>query len=113
MILEFEELKTALDATGIPFAENGWDPKPDGDYGVYAIDFEGESLIGDDRKTDRCYEGSVDIYFYRLADKERYVEAIEDALTEICESGWQMNNDTHESGSGLFHIEWTFTVFGG
>lgn len=99
-------------ASGIPFAEYGWDKRPDGDYGVVAIDFEGESFIGDDLKVDRTFEGSVDLFFFRLADQETYRETVELILSEYCESGWQMSSFQHESGTGLFHIEWTFSVYG-
>ena len=37
---EYEALVAALKLTDIPFAEYGWDRKPDGAYGVVTLDME-------------------------------------------------------------------------
>ena len=109
---EYTALVAALYATEIPFAEYGWDRRPETDYGVVALEFEADHLDGDGQKTARAFEGSVDLFFHRLADRERLTGTIEDALTECCGASWRMNSNQHEYTTGLFHIEWVFQVEG-
>lgn len=112
MIVDFENLVNALKETGIPFCEYEWGQRPEGDYGVVSIDFEGESFYGDDRKVDRSWEGSVDLFFYGLDKRREYVRTIEGVLNEFCECGWTLNSNQFERSTNLFHIEWTFSLCG-
>ena len=41
---EYEALVSALQATGIPFAEYGWKTRPEGAYGVVSLDYEAGNL---------------------------------------------------------------------
>ena len=53
-----KEATTAWGAEALPVAEDGWDTRPDADsYGEIAIEFEAESLDGDNEKQQRSFEG--------------------------------------------------------
>ena len=107
---EYAALVSALKATGIPFAEYGWKPRPEGAYGVVSLDFEAGRLNGDGAKCDRSWEASVDLFFEMLSDRDAMVPEIETVLTEICGNGWEQNSFQPETETGLFHIEWVCWV---
>lgn len=109
---EYEDLKTALGETGIPFAEYGWKTAPAGEYGVISLEFEADSLNGDDGKRLRAWEGSIDVYFRSVSRKGAVIEAVENVLKNVCDASWLMNSLQHESSTGLFHAEWVFQVEG-
>ena len=109
---EYTDLVDELKATGIPFEEYGWKTAPAGSYGVVRLDFEAGSLDGDDGKQYRSFQGSVDLYFRMLADRETLLPLIEDALTEVCGTCWSLNQMQHEHSTGYFHAEWVFEVEG-
>lgn len=107
-----EPATTAEEPEHLPFAENGWNTRPDTDsYGIVQLDFEADTLYGDDQKLVSSWEGSVDLYS-RKKDGDGWLELICRTLTEYCESAWSMNYFTHERESGLFHWEWVFEVEG-
>lgn len=107
---EYEALVAALKLTDIPFAEYGWQKRPEGAYGVVSLEFEAGSLNGDGGKQDRSWEGSVDLFYPKLTDRTDLIEAVEEVLTEICGDSWELNNTQHEHETGLFHVEWVFRV---
>ena len=107
---EYEALVAALKLTNIPFVEYGWKARPDGTYGVVSLDFESGQLNGNGQKCDRSWAASVDVFYRMLADRDDIIGTVEEILTEICGSGWEMNSSTHENATGLFHIEWTCWV---
>ena len=107
---EYEALVAALKLTDIPFAEYGWQKRPEGAYGVISLEFEAGSLNGDGGKQDRSWEGSVDLFYPKLTDRTDLIEAVEEVLTEICENSWSLNSTQHENETGLFHAEWVFRV---
>ena len=91
-------------------AEDGWDTRPDAvSYGEIQLEFEAESLDGNDRKKGRAYEGSMDLYS-RRRDGEGWPALIEQTLTEYCDNCWRLNYHTHETGTNLFHWEWVFQI---
>ena len=95
---------------GLPVAKDGWNTRPDKDsYGEIQLDFEAESLNGDNRKKDRAYEGSMDLYS-RKRNGEGWPALIEQKLTEYCDNCWRLNYHTHETGTNLFHWEWVFQI---
>lgn len=85
-----QELFDALVRTGIPFALEAWNEKPDGDvYGVMSIDTPG-GLSADDGVVERIHRGTVYLITFRacyeIADAiERVMGAHTDAfeLTEM------------------------------
>ena len=96
----------------LPMAEDGWDTRPDVvSYGEVRLDFEADSLTGDDLKQSIAYEGSVDLYSM-VRNGAGWVELITATLTEHCESCWSLNHHTYERDTGLFHWEWAFQVEG-
>ena len=47
----------------LPMAEDEWDTRPDTvSYGTLRLDFEADTLTGDDLKQSTAYEGSLDLY---------------------------------------------------
>ena len=109
---EYEDLVTALEETGIPFAEYGWKTAPEGNYGVISLEFEADSLEGSDGKRIRSFEGSVDLYFRQIACRADLMAKVENALESVCAASWRMNSFQHESNTGYFHAEWVFQVEG-
>ena len=105
---EYEALVAALKLTDIPFAEYGWKTRPEGAYGVVQLDFEAGNLNGDGEKLDRSWEGSVDLFYPKLTDRGDLIDAIEETLAEILGDSWGLNSTQYETGTGLFHVEWTF-----
>ena len=105
---EYEALVAALKLTDIPFAEYGWKTRPEGAYGVVQLDFEAGNLNGDGEKLDRAWEGSVDLFYPKLTDRGDLIDAIEETLAEILGDSWGLNSTQYETGTGLFHVEWTF-----
>lgn len=107
---EYTALVTALKGTGIPFAEYGWETAPRGSYGVVSLEFEPDALTGDDRKKERAYEGSIDIFCRRLDERSGLITLVENVLEENVGASWRLNSMQHESGTGYFHFEWVFQV---
>ena len=104
----------ALEKDGhtLPVAEDEWNTRPDVDnYGMIALEFEADHMEGDNLKQARAYEGSIDLY---SRDKygDGWVQMIEQALTEHCESSWYMNRPGFENNTRLYHFEWVFQIEG-
>lgn len=103
----YDELVRQLKAIeGVQFAEYEWKTRPDGNYGTVQLDFEAEDDDGDDRKQDRAWEGSVDLY--TRGERPLIVAAVENALEDVCESAWSLNSIQHERG--LIHREFVFQI---
>lgn len=109
---EYDDLVTALGETGIPFAEYGWKTAPEGPYGVVSLEFEADSLDGNDGKQLRAFEGSVDLFFRKITDRAELIEKVENVLKNTVEASWRLNSFQHESATGYFHAEWVFQVEG-
>lgn len=107
---EYESLVAALKLTSIPFAEYGWKTRPEGTYGVISLDMEKNQLNGDNVKLDRTWEGSVDVFFYKLSERDEIIDIVEELLEDICGTAWEVNSSRYETNTGLFHIEWIFEV---
>ena len=105
---EYEALVAALKLTDIPFAEYGWNKRPEGAYGVVQLDFEAGSLNGDGGKLDRAYEGSVDLFYPKLTDRGDLIEEVEETLAEVLGDSWHLYSTQYEDNTGLFHVEWVF-----
>ena len=107
---EYEALVAALKLTSVPFAEYAWRTRPAGAYGVVQLDFEAGRLDGDGAKSDRSWEGSVDLFYPKLSDRSDLIDEIEETLTAILGNSWSLNSTQYETGTGLFHVEWVFEV---
>ena len=105
---EYEAMVAALKLTDIPFAEYAWQTRPEGAYGVVSLDFEAGQLDGSGAKNDRIWEGSIDLFFPKLSDRDDLIEEIEETLTEVVGNSWELNSTQYEHETGLFHIEWVF-----
>lgn len=96
----------------LPMAEGGWDTRPNSvSYGVVNLDFEAPSFDADNAKTDRAFEGSVDL-FSLARSGAGWVDLITATLTTNCGASWSLNSHTYETETSLFHWEWTFQVMG-
>ena len=105
---EYVALVAALKLTSIPFNEYGWKSRPEGAYGVVQLDFESGSMNGDGGKIDRAYEGSVDLFYPKLTDRDDLIEEVEETLAEVLGDAWELNSTQFEQDTGLFHVEWAF-----
>lgn len=112
-LTQVEDLQAENPTTVIlPMAEGGWNTRPDVvSYGVVNLDFEVPSLDADGVKTDRGYEGSVDL-FSLARSGAGWVDLITGTLTQYCGASWSLNSHTYETETSLFHWEWTFQVMG-
>ncbi len=105
---EYETMINALKATGLPFAEDGWDEKPAPPYGVYAIDGGAGALWAGDHRQEHASQGTVDLY--TPTGKGRIKKSvIENALDEAGVS-YYYNSEQYERDTRLMHYEWVFTV---
>ena len=107
---EYEALVAALKLSTVPVQEYGWKTRPEGAYRVIQLDFEAGNIIGDGEKEDRSWEGSIDLFYPKLTDRNDLIEETEEILTEILGSSWGLNSTQYENETGLFHVEWTFEV---
>lgn len=105
----YDELVRELKAIeGVEFTEYEWKTRPNGNHGTVQLDFEAEDDDGDDRKQDRAWEGSVDLY---TKGKEMMIAAaVESVLESICESAWYLNSEQYERETGLVHREFVFQI---
>lgn len=104
----YNNLITLLQALGIPYAEGAWNRAPQtGDYLVYALDGQGDSLWGDDAQQQQAILGSVDL-FCRSVDRTNF-EAVQNALKASGVS-WHLNSISREPQNRLIHYEWAFEL---
>ena len=106
----YDAMAAALKATGIPFAEDGWDTHPPAPWGVYAIDGEGETLHGDDRHELPVSTGTVDLFV--LGSGRALRRQVEAALA-LSGVWWSRNSRQYEDSTHLTHYEWVFEVIDG
>ena len=96
----------------LPMAEDEWYTRPETvSYGTVRLDFEADTLEGDDVKQTTAYEGSVDRYSL-VRNGAGWVERIMETLTVYCGTAWYLNLHTYERDTGLYHWEWAFQVEG-
>lgn len=94
----------------LPMAEDEWNTRPDTvSYGLVSLDFEADSLAGDDAKRDIAYEGSVDLYSLAKSGAG-WVTLIKEALTRHCGACWSLNSRAYERETEMRHWEWVFQV---
>ena len=105
---EYEALVAALKLTSTPVAEYGWKTRPEGAYYVVQLDFEAGEMNADGEKQDRSWEGSLDLFYPKLTDRDDLIDATEEILAEIFGASWYLNSTQYETGTGLFHVEWVF-----
>ena len=96
----------------LPMAEDEWDTRPDTvSYGTIRLDFEADTLTGNDLKCSTAYEGSLDLYSLERSGAG-WIPLIKGLLTEHCGAHWSLHHHTYERETGLFHWEWVFQVEG-
>lgn len=128
-----DELISALEATGYPFAHFGWSRAPEDDYGVYAEDGANDLIAGDSH-VEKAVEGTVDFFtreidadviyagggevyetvtgtLYGWFDRLPAKTAIEYALNEA-RCAWYLNSVQFEPDTGYVHLEWVFQTAG-
>ena len=105
----FDQLVALLKAIqGVQFTEYEWKTRPSGNFGTVQLDFEAEVDNGDDKKQDRAWEGSVDLFTH--GKEMMIVSAVETALETVCEGSWYLNSEQYEKETGLIHREFVFQV---
>ena len=97
-----EQLKTALDSTGLPFAFAAWSKAPTGDYGVYTPDGAND-LEADGQHVEQAITGTVD-YFTR-SDGSAVKATVEAALEAVEGLAWGLNSVQYEDDTGYLHFE--------
>lgn len=101
-----EELKQALNDTGIPFAHHGWSHAPEGDYGVWAED-SAQSFWANGKMQNQTLQGTIDLYTRN--DTETPKDTIQAVLSNLNLS-WYLNSIQYESDTHYIHYEWVFEV---
>ena len=105
----FDELVRELQAIqGVQFSEYEWKTRPIGNFGTVQLDFEADDDDGDDQKTNRAWEGSVDLYTH--GKEMLIVAAVESALENVCGASWELNSEQYENETGLIHREFVFQI---
>ena len=108
--MTYDELIAALESTGIPFAEGGWEEADElqEDYGVYALDGR-RDMMSDGKHSEKIPEGTVDL-FCRSSRGDDKADLIEAAMDSIgCP--WRLEYGPHyENETGYTHWEWVFDV---
>ena len=94
----------------LTMAEDRWDTRPDTDsYGYVSLDFEANSLNGNDRKLDTAYEGNAHLFSHSRSGSG-WKPLVEGTLTEYCGPCWELNSRQYEQETGLFHWEYIFQI---
>ena len=94
-----DNLRTALDATGYPFAHHAWrkgSPELRGDFGIYAEDGE-NALFAGNHHAERAITGTVDFFSH-------------DASVELL--AWYVYLIQYEDDTGYLHYTWRFEYLG-
>lgn len=105
-----EPLTTSEQAQTLPVAEDEFKTRPNAEsWGLITNETESGNLNGDNRKNDRAFAGSVDLFSYQR-NGGGWIGLIEKTLTDYCGASWELNSRQHESENGVFHWEWTFEV---
>lgn len=106
-MVTMQDLKQALDATGLPFAHFAWARAPAGDHGVYAEDGAAD-FIADGLHAERATTGTVDWFTRDPAGPAR--AAIEEALERV--AVWSLESIQYEDETRYTHYEWRFGLYG-
>lgn len=101
-----QNLKAALNSTGIPFAHYAWSHAPNGTYGVFAEDSAGH-LFADGKVVDQSVQGTIDLY--TRDDSATPKETVQAALATV-DMAWYLNSIQYEEDTGYIHYEWVFEV---
>ena len=102
------QLKTALDATGVPFALYGWSEAPAGEYGVVSLDG-GDALHADDQHAEQASTVKVELFTRDTTGTSRTdVEAVLDCLPGCA---WEADSVRLDDDSGLIHYTWIASEF--
>ena len=105
---EYEALKTALEATQIQCAEDGWTKRPDPPYIVYALDGQAAANVGDDDVKDTALSGTVDLF--TLDNVPTLSWKVRNALRSSGVSWW-LNSIQYEDDTRLHHIASAFEIY--
>ena len=104
----FDDLKDALNETGIPFTAYRWDTAPEAPYGTIQLEGSGDTVAGDDSIQEQAIRGSVDLY---APDHDSlWPETVQGVLNGMV--AWRLNSIQYESSPRLIHYEWIFEMEG-
>lgn len=101
------QLLDALNATGIPFAAEAWNEKPDGNaYGVVSIGSDAV-LMGSDSIAERISNGTVHLFTFGDGfDAALKVENVLYAHTDV----FRPESRRFVNDFGVLHWQWSFGV---
>lgn len=106
--MTYSALLTALQDTGIPFADTAWHHAPQsGAYGTLAVDFEAGSLIGDNVHLTHSMSASIDLFARGDGQAQR---ALVEGVLDDAEIGYVLNSRQYESERSLTHYEWALSL---
>lgn len=105
-----EPLTTSEQPKTLLVAEEEFKTRPNAEsWGLITEVTGAGNLNGDNRKNDRAFAGSVDLFSYKR-DGGGWINLIEKTLTDYCGASWELNSRQHERDTGVFHWEWYFEV---
>lgn len=85
-----------------------WRTKLEAPYCVWQEDGEGSSLWGSNHQQEQVITGTID-YFTKVEFDEN-VELIQEALNDLENCGWNLNNVDYEDETNLIHYTWDFQI---
>lgn len=102
-----DNLKTALEGTGLPFAHFAWSgdaAELQADHGVWAEDSD-RALYANNRHAERVWQGMV--HWFTRNDDGAGKAAIESAL-DAAEILYKLDSVNFEADTGFLHYVWIF-----
>lgn len=102
--MTLSELKTALEASGYPFALYGWKNATANTYGVVSQDDAG-SIWADGKMGEQSTIGTVDIFTKDASSAPQ--TAVQTILAGL-DVSWYLNSVQYEDDTGYIHFEWVW-----
>lgn len=104
--MKLSDLKNLLVSVGKPVFHYEATKQSD-QYIVWAEDGEGASGRGDNQKTIRVIQGTID--YFTKTEYDDTVDTIEAKLNEA-DIAWKLNSIQYEQETGYIHYEWVWEM---
>lgn len=111
--MTFSDLLTALQNTGIPFAEGGWNRAPDATvtaYGGLSVVSEGNSIWASNEANSRVFLLACDL-FVRGSNGRTEMAQVEEVLADA-DVSWDLTSVMNERSNSVIHYSWNVEVHG-
>ena len=99
----YDTILTALQATGIPFADVAWANAPAGDYGTLSLSGAYDALWSEDHMLSQTLEAMV--HLFTKSNGQEKLHTIQDVLNGL-DISWYLNSIQYEDDTGYMHLEW-------